>query len=210
MFGPLADHSSCSGIREQLQAAMFIGMVDASHMLAQRQTELLLINLANLARDLFYQQVCASSMPDAISSPTLGNLQHAVSCADSCDAVLQVLRRWGACHSIKLQKRVQLDDMIRLALESLQHGANEVELILPFLAVLCELVIRTGIAPVFVSCVHGWYILTAWTACMMYAWNWLMGMYLCDAGEYCQGQPACPGYDCQASRFLPFSCWHWN
>jgi DNA mismatch repair ATPase MutL len=48
----------CTGLKEQLQKCSYVGMVDMSQLLAQRDTDLILVNVEKLAQDLFYQRVC--------------------------------------------------------------------------------------------------------------------------------------------------------
>lgn len=47
-----------AGLLEVLRQHTFVGMVDETLALLQHSTRLYILNVANLSKDMFYQQVC--------------------------------------------------------------------------------------------------------------------------------------------------------
>ena len=50
--------NSVAGLTEVLRKHTFVGMADETLALLQHSTRLYLLNIANLSKDMFYQQVC--------------------------------------------------------------------------------------------------------------------------------------------------------
>ncbi|KAK9905111.1 hypothetical protein WJX75_009823 [Coccomyxa subellipsoidea] len=104
--GPIRCHcmrSIAHSLKQRLQSSVYVGLVDNARLLVQQDTELLLINIGNLGRDLFYQLVLQN----------WGNLQRLiidepVRIADLAVIALQMLQpdlqeegRWQAAVSIE-------------------------------------------------------------------------------------------------------------
>lgn len=63
----------------------YVGMADETHALLQHGTRLYLLNVSNLSRDMFYQQVCAAAvicmcLPCQASKGALLQQQHHMQC----------------------------------------------------------------------------------------------------------------------------------
>ena len=66
----LANNCQCiAGLSEVLRKHTFVGMADETLALLQHTTRLYLLNVANLSKDMFYQQVCFSICPSAFALP---------------------------------------------------------------------------------------------------------------------------------------------
>ena len=55
---PLHSPYCTAGLSEVLRKHTFVGMADETLALLQHSTHLYLLNIANLSKDMFYQQVC--------------------------------------------------------------------------------------------------------------------------------------------------------
>ena len=47
-----------AGLRNKLRKLVYVGAVTPSHILVQEDTSLLLLDMGQLSKDLFYQKVC--------------------------------------------------------------------------------------------------------------------------------------------------------